>query len=64
MDTYSNYHIKSKQEPDKIVCFSDNERGVNLLITDNKKEDTISFLLPREEMIEALEYVLQKIKAK
>lgn len=65
MDTYSNYHIKSKNEPNKTVCFADsNPKGVTLLITDKNKEDTISFNLPRMEMIEALEYVLAKIKAR
>ena len=65
METYSNYYIKSKNEPKKVVCFADsNPRGVNLLITDEAKEETISFNLPRMEMIEALEYVLAKIKAR
>lgn len=65
METYSNYHITSKNEPKKVVCFTDsNPKGVTLLITDENKEDTISFNLPRMEMIEALEYVLAKIKAR
>lgn len=65
MDTYSNYYIKSKNEPNKVICFADsNPVGVTLLLTDENKEETISFNLSRVQMIEALEYVLAKIKAR
>ena len=65
MDAYSNYNIKAKNEPDKVLCFADsNPQGVTIILTDNKEEKAISFNLPRMEMIEALEYLLQKIKAR
>lgn len=66
MDTYSNYYIKSKNEPNKIVTFTDqNPTGVTITLKDqNEGSNQISFSLPRMEMIEALEYVLQKIKAR
>lgn len=65
METFSNYYIKSKTEANKIVIFSDqNPTGVTLTIKDQNDENQISFSLPRMEMIEALEYVLQKIKAR
>jgi hypothetical protein len=66
MDAYSNYYIKSKNEPNKIVTFTDqNPTGVTLTLKDQNDEGgELSFSLPRMEMIEALEYVLQKIKAR
>jgi hypothetical protein len=66
MDAYSNYYIKSKNEPNKIVTFTDqNPTGVTLTLKDQNDEGgQLSFSLPRMEMIEALEYVLQKIKAR
>lgn len=66
MDTHSNYYIKSKTEPNKIVTFIDqNPIGVTLMIKDqNEDGGQLSFSLPRMEMIEALEYVLLKIKAR
>jgi hypothetical protein len=66
MDAYSNYYIKSKDEPNKIVTFIDqNPTGVTLMLKDqNDDGGQLSFSLPRTEMIEALEYVLQKIKAR
>jgi len=66
MDAYSNYYIKSKNEPNKIVTFTDqNPTGVTLTLKDQNDEGGhLSFSLPRMEMIEALEYVLQKIKAR
>lgn len=65
MNAYSNYNIKSEIEPDKTLCFADsNPQGVTIVLTDNKEEKVLSFNLPRMEMIEALEYILQKIKAR
>lgn len=66
MDAYSNYYIKSKNELNKIVTFTDqNPTGVTLTLKDqNDGGGQLSFSLPRMEMIEALEYVLQKIKAR
>lgn len=66
MDAYSNYYIKSKNEPNKIITFTDqNPTGVTLTLKDQNDEGgQLSFSLPRMEMIEALEYVLQKIKAR
>ena len=66
MDAYSTYYIKSKQEINKIICFTDqNPTGVTITLKDqNDGGNQISFSLPRMEMIEALEYVLQKIKAR
>lgn len=66
MDTYSNYYIKSKHEENKIICFTDqNPKGVTMTIKDNNENGgQVSFSLPRMEMIEALEYVLHKIKAR
>lgn len=66
MDVYSNYYIKSKNEANKIVTFTDqNPTGVTLTIKDQNIDGMqLSFSLPRMEMIEALEYVLQKIKAR
>lgn len=66
MDAYSNYYIKSKHEANKIICFTDqNPTGVTITLKDqNDNGGQISFSLPRTEMIEALEYVLLKIKAR
>lgn len=66
MDAYSNYCIRSKNEPNKIVTFTDqNPTGVTLTLKyQNDEGSQISFSLPRMEMIEALEYVLLKIKAR
>lgn len=66
MDAYSNYYIKTKHEENKIICFTDqNPTGVTITLKDqNEGSNQISFSLPRMEMIEALEYVLQKIKAR
>ena len=66
MDAYSNYYIKSKHEENKTICFTDqNPTGVTITLKDqNDNGGQISFSLPRTEMIEALEYVLLKIKAR
>lgn len=66
MDTFSTYCIKSKDEPNKIVQFVDqNPTGVTMIIKDqNEGGGQLSFSLCRMEMIEALDYVLQKIKAR
>jgi hypothetical protein len=66
MDAYSNYYIKSKLEEGKIICFTDQDpKGVTITIKDNNEDGgQVSFSLCRMEMIEALEYVLQKIKAR
>lgn len=65
MDAYSNYNIESDNEPNKVICFSDsNPQGVTIILTDNNEGKAVSFNLPRMEMIEALEYALQKIKAR
>ena len=66
METYSNYYIKDKNNPEKIVIVNDeNPKGVTILIKDTSETGgQESFTLPRMQMIEALEYVLQKIKAR
>ena len=66
MDAYSKYYIVSKHEENKTICFTDqNPTGVTISIKDkNDNGGQISFSLSRMEMIEALEYVLLKIKAR
>ena len=66
MKAYSNYYIVDKNEPEKIVIINDeNPIGVTITIKDTSEETggQKSFSLPRMAMIEALEYVLLKIKA-
>jgi hypothetical protein len=63
MEVHSNYYIKSKDEPNKVVIVTDqNPTGVTLTLKDENSQ--VQFSLCRMEMIEALEYVLQKIKAR
>ncbi len=63
MEVHSNYYIKSKDEPNKVVIVTDqNPTGVTLTLKDENLE--VQFSLCRMEMIEALEYVLMKIKAR
>lgn len=62
MEIHSNFYIKSKHEPNKVVIITDqNPTGVTLTIKDETTQ--VQFSLCRQEMIEALEYVLMKIKA-
>ena len=66
MKAYSTYHIRENDEKSQIrlIVTDENPKGVTLTIKDNAPEGTMtSFNLPRMEMIEALEYVLNKIKA-
>lgn len=65
METYSNYYVKDKHNPEKILIVNDqNPAGVTLVIKDNSEHGgQESFSLPRLQMIEALEYILNKIKA-
>ena len=66
MEAYSNYYIKDKNNPNKIVIVSDeNPTGVTILIKDTSETGgQESFSLCRIDMIKALEYILQKIKAR
>jgi len=65
MEIYANYYIKAKHNPDKIIIVTDqNPTGVTIMIKSNS--DTAgqeSFTLCRNDMIEALEYILDKIKS-
>ena len=53
-------------EEGKIICVTDQDpKGVTITIKDNNEDGSqVSFSLCRMEMIEALEYILQKIKAR
>jgi hypothetical protein len=63
MEAHSNYYIESKHEPKKVIIISDQDpTGVTLTMKDEISE--VQFSLCRKEMIEALEYVLIKIKAR
>jgi hypothetical protein len=66
MEAHSNYYIKDKHNSNKVVIVTDeNPKGVTLTIKDNAKDGgQESFNLPRIQMIEALEYLLMKIKAR
>ena len=58
----SNYYVNSKHEPDKVIIFSDQDpTGVTITLKDEKSQ--VQFSLCRNEMVEALEYVLMKIKS-
>ena len=65
MKIHSNYYITDKSNPEKIVIVTDeNPTGVTILIKNTSdKGGQESFALPRMQMIEALEYVLSKLKA-
>jgi len=66
MELRSNYYIKEKNNPNVVIIFEDSDpRGVSITIknnNDNGGQETFS--LCRVDMIEALEYVLRKIKAR
>jgi len=67
MEAYSQYYIKQKQSPLPVVLIvtDENPAGVTITVKDNTEGGTMtSFNLPRQEMIEALEYILMKIKAR
>jgi len=66
MEAYSNYYIKDKSNPNKIMIVTDeNPKGVTIVIKDNNEGGGQEcFNLPRVEMIEALEYLILKIKAR
>ena len=65
MKIHSNYYITDKNSPDKIVIVTDeNPTGVTILLKNTAGEGwQESFTLPRAEMIQALEYILVKLKA-
>lgn len=67
MIAYSQYYIKAKESPLPVVLIvtDENPVGVTLTVKDNTPDGTMtSFNLPRQEMIEALEYILAKIKSR
>lgn len=66
MELSSTYYIKDAHYSfTEIIINDSNPQGVTLTINDTSKDGTQnSFTLPRMEMIEALEYILLKIKAR
>ena len=65
MEKYSEYTIKEpKDSPIKLIVLDQETKGVTLSVRDDFSDAMISFNLPRAPMIDALEYVLKKLKAK
>ncbi len=66
MKAYSQYYIKQNRNEDNLVILivtDEDPKGVTLTVKDNSPEGTMtSFNLPRMEMIEALEYIVKKLK--
>lgn len=64
METFSNYYIKDKNEPDKIIIVTDQDpKGVTITIKNmGGNECQEHFSLPRLQMIESLEYIVAKLK--
>lgn len=65
MKAYSNYYIKDSDVKGKVMIVSDQDpTGVTFLVkdlSDDGRQESIT--LPRQKAIEALEYLVAKIKA-
>ena len=61
MKAYSQYYIKG-QDSTVLIVNDENPEGVTITIKNNSVGAITSFNLPRYEMIEALEYIINKIK--
>jgi len=67
MEIYSQHYIrgnKSEEKPKVLIVTDENPKGVTLTVKDNSDDGSMtSFSLPRLHMIEALEYIVAKLKA-
>ena len=66
MKAGASYYIKRNKPSDSpmiLIVTDENPEGVTLTVKDNSIEGSMtSFNLPRIEMIEALEYIVKKLK--
>jgi hypothetical protein len=66
MKIYSQHYIKETiptDSPIVLIVTDENPAGVTLTVKDNLNNAMVSFNLPKIEMIESLQYIINELKA-